>query len=141
MIAVLLGLGAASAVRATTVVASHTLRAHTRLALSDMRVVKATVAGALSDPAGAVGLEARIVLYAGRPIHPADIGPPALVRRNQIVRLIFRRGPLTITADGRALGRAGKGDRVRVMNLDSHSTVVGTVTGNGLITVGPVPGE
>jgi flagellar basal body P-ring formation protein FlgA len=39
-------------------------------------------------------------------------------------------------ADGRALGRAGIGDVVRVMNLGSRQTVSGLVLADGSIVVG-----
>jgi len=76
-----------------------------------------------------------VVLYAGRPIRPGDVGPPALIERNQIVTLHYRSGPLTIAAEARALGRAAAGEEVRVMNLASRSTVTGTVTETGGVVI------
>jgi flagella basal body P-ring formation protein FlgA len=67
------------------------------------------------------------------------IGPPALIARNQIVTLFYHSGPLVIAAEGRALGRAGPGDALRVMNLSSRSTVTGFVRPDGTVLVsGPV---
>ena len=73
--------------------------------------------------------------YAGRPIPLSGLAPPALVERNQLVTLIFRRGGLDIRADGRALGRGAAGDEIRIMNLGSRSTIFGTVAGPALVTV------
>jgi flagella basal body P-ring formation protein FlgA len=89
------------------------------------------VPGAVADPAEIVGLEARVALYPGRPIRPGDVGLPAVVERNQVVPLIFQRGTLLITAEGRALDRAGPGDVIRVMNVASRTTVSARVGADG----------
>lgn len=126
---------------ADTVVAVRTLRATALIGPDDVALVPGVVAGGLSDPARAIGQEARVVLYAGRPVLAADIGPPALVERNQVVRLIFRAGPVSMMAEGRALDRAGVGDMLRVMNLDSRNTITGLVGPDGSVHVtGPAHG-
>lgn len=127
---------APGALGAETLVAARTIRAGTVLAASDLALARGETPGGLSDPARAVGLEARVALYAGRPIRAGDLGPPALVDRNQLVRLSYARGPLRIRAEGRALDRGGVGDLVRVMNLSSRATVTGTVTPEGIVRVG-----
>ncbi len=121
---------------AETLLAARTIRAQAIIGPDDISRVEAAVPGALSDPAKVVGMEARVVLYAGRPIRPGDVGPPAIVERNSIVPLVYRSGGLTITAEGRSLGRGGVGDSVRVMNLGSRSTVSGVVARDGSVHVG-----
>lgn len=125
---------------AETLVAARTVRARAILSPADLAIIAQDVPGALRMAEDAVGQEARVVLYSGRPIRPEDIGPPAIVERNQIVTLVFKRGPLTILAEARALGRAGVGDMVRVMNLASRNTVSGVVRENGTVTVGGAGG-
>ncbi|MFV0360851.1 flagellar basal body P-ring formation chaperone FlgA [Tropicimonas sp.] len=130
-----------------TLVASQTVRSKTILTEADLAVLPDEVVGALSDPRDAIGMEARVALYAGRPIRPSDVGPPALIERNQTVPLIYDRGGLSIVTEGRSLSRAGAGDLVRVMNLASKSTVTGQVDASGRVIVGAVragtyiPGE
>jgi len=121
---------------AETLVAARTIRSQAILTPADLTLVAKTIPGALGDVEEAVGLETRVVLYAGRPIRPGDVGPPAIIERNQIVTLLFRRGGLTIAAEARSLGRAGVGDVLRVMNLTSRTTVSGTVGADGTVTVG-----
>lgn len=121
---------------AQTLIAAHTIRARAILGPEDLSTIQATVPGALTDPSEVLGLEARIVLYAGRPIRSGDVGPPALVDRNQRVKLAFQSGGLTIRAEGRALARGGAGDAIRVMNTDSRSTVTGVVQPDGTVVVG-----
>ncbi|MGR3758467.1 MAG: flagellar basal body P-ring formation chaperone FlgA [Tranquillimonas sp.] len=124
-----------AAVQAETLVAARTLRAQTVLGPQDVAVVAGEVPGALRDPAQAVGLESRVALYAGRPIRPGEIGPPALIDRNQIVQLVYASGPLRISAEGRALDRGAAGETVRVMNLSSRTTVAGMIRADGAVVV------
>lgn len=133
---ILLGLALPSPGGAETLVAARTIRSQAILTPADLTVIAKTIPGTLDNSEQAVGLEARVVLYAGRPIRPGDVGPPALVERNQIVTLLYRRGALVIAADARAMGRGGIGDSLRVMNLSSRSTVTGIVQADGTVTVG-----
>jgi flagella basal body P-ring formation protein FlgA len=126
---------------AETLVAARTVRAMSVLMPEDLAVSEDEVPGALRHPDEALGLEARTMLYQGRPIRPSDVGPAALVERNALVALVFRRGGLTITAEGRALGRGAVGDRLRVINLSSRTVVTGTVEADGRVAVGSFPGS
>lgn len=136
--AVLLVLLAAPAT-ADTVIAAHTLRAQSVIGADDLSSIASAVPGALTDPTEAIGREARVALYAGHPIQPGDIGPPALVDRNQLVSLAFHSGGLNILAEGRALARGGVGDAIRVMNTASHSTVTGIIAPDGTVVVRGTP--
>lgn len=121
---------------ADVLVAARTLRAGTLVEAGDFILLSDPAPlGAAQSPDEAVGLEARVTLYARRPIPVASLGPPALVERNQLVTLVFQAGGLEIRADGRALGRGAEGETVRIMNLASRSTVSGTIAGPGLVSV------
>ena len=122
---------------ADTLVAANTIRAQAILGPGDVTVLDRDTPGALTDPDDVIGKEARVVLYAGRPIRPGDVGAPALIERNQIVPLVYDHAGLTITAEGRSLARAAAGERVRVMNLSSRTTVSGTLDAAGRVHVGP----
>jgi flagella basal body P-ring formation protein FlgA len=116
-------------------VAARSIRARTVIQREDIERSEQPVPGALSDPEAIVGHEAQGWLQSGRPIMPEDIGPPALVERNEIVTMRFRKGMLEITAEGRVLERGPLGARVRVMNLDSRATVNGVVVAPGVVEV------
>ena len=124
---------------ADAVIATRTLRAQTVIAPGDVAQVAADLPGALADPSQAVGFETRVIIYAGRPVRGADLGPPALVERNQIVPVAYRAGPLTIRTEGRALARGGVGQAIRVMNLASRTTITGLILPDGSVQVGPNP--
>ena len=121
---------------AESLVATRTIRAQTVIEAEDLTIVDAALPGALSDPTLAVGQEARVAIYAGRPVRAQDLGAPALVVRNQLVSLIFLSGGLAISTEGRALARGAEGEVIRVMNLGSRSTVSGRVGADGAIYVG-----
>lgn len=124
---------------ADSMVATHTIRAQSVLSEADFTMVAADIPGAVQDPDAALGQEARVTLYAGRPIRPDDLGAPALVDRNQVVTLIFQSGGLSIMTEGRALARGGVGDFIKVLNIASHTTITGQIMPNGVVSVGPSP--
>lgn len=126
----------AQPVLAESVVATRTIRAKTLIAPEDLTMVSAELPGALTDPGAALGQEARVAIYAGKPVRPGDFGPPTLVDRNQLVTLVFLSGGLAISTEGRALARGAAGDEIRVMNLGSRNTVTGRVGPDGAVYVG-----
>lgn len=125
----------AAPANADVVLAARTLRPQTIITAADLVARPGTMIGVASDPAPLIGQETRVALYAGRPVRPSDVGPPAVIERNQIVPLVFAQGGLRIQADGRALGRAGVGDRLRIMNLASRTTVWGIAQSDGSVIV------
>lgn len=120
-----------------TVLAAFTIRSGTVLTEEHMMLSDMTMPGAATDIAALVGQEARVNLFANRPIRPEDVGPVTVIDRNQVVPLIFQAGGLIITTDARALGDAGVGDTLRVMNLSSRTTVFGVVMQDGSVVVSP----
>lgn len=120
-----------------TVIAAGTIRGATMIGPSDVAMIEGTTPGALSELSQAIGMEARINLYPGRPIRPGDLREPAIVERNEIVSLRYNYGGLLVITEGRALDRASAGEALRVTNLASRQTVTATATAPGLVTVGP----
>ncbi len=93
------------------------LRVGTILQRSDI-----TVSG--SEPAQAaaldiVGMEVKRTIYADKPIMPEDISTPTAIKRNAIVTIEFKKGPLLITTEARVLDPGAVGETVRVMNISS----------------------
>ncbi|MCQ0969115.1 flagellar basal body P-ring formation chaperone FlgA (plasmid) [Paracoccus sp. TK19116] len=114
--------------------AARTLPAGTVIAPEDL-VAEAGTPAPLAEAVAMVGLQTRVTIYEGRRVLPAQLRAPVLVSRNQIVRLIYRAGPLQIEAEGRALGEGAAGDRLRVMNTASRSTIEAQVNPDGTVTV------
>lgn len=133
--ATLVALVSAWPVAADTVVATKTIRAFSVVSPADVGLSPGVVPGGLSAVSDAIGLEARVMIYAGRPIRPSDLGPPAVIDRNQIVTLRFKKGGLVIATEGRAMGRGGVGDTIRAVNLSSRLSVSGLVADDGTVIV------
>jgi flagellar basal body P-ring formation protein FlgA len=121
--------------QAESLVATHTLRAASTITEADVVLVDAEIPGAVMEMSAALGLELREAVYAGRPVLLANLAPPAVVERNQIVQLTYQSGPLAIVIEGRALSRGAVGDVIRVMNTASHATVSGLIGADGTISV------
>ncbi len=125
----------ATSVLADGVVPTRTIRANAIISKTDV-VLRADIqTGGYARLADVIGQEARVVLYPGRPIGIDDVGPPAIVVRNQVVRVSFEGNGLRIATEGRALERGAVGDRVRIMNLSSRATLFGQVQSDGSIQV------
>ncbi|MFT3974268.1 MAG: flagellar basal body P-ring formation chaperone FlgA [Amaricoccus sp.] len=112
------------------------LRSQSVIEADDLAVTPGGTPGGIDSVEAAVGMEAKVALYPGRPILASQIGTPALVERNALVKISYMKGPLSIITEGRALDRAAVGEAVRVMNLQSKQTVTGTVTPDGSVEVG-----
>ena len=125
----------AQVVAADVVTPTRTLRPGTLITLQDLTIRDGQQMGAFDRITDVAGQEARVALYAGRPIPFEAVGPPAIVNRNQIVPLSYQASGLRITTEGRAMERGGVGDRIRIMNLQSRATLFGLVQADGTIKV------
>jgi len=92
-------------------------------------------AGGADDPAAMIGKETRVTVYAGRPLLAANLAAPTLVERNQIVVVGYHAGGLSIETEGRALGKGGAGDVIRVLNIASRATLSARINPDGTLTV------
>ncbi|MDB2407751.1 flagellar basal body P-ring formation chaperone FlgA [Jannaschia sp.] len=129
----LLALAGPAAAQSVTV--AQPVRAGTPIPSDLLAFADTQIGDGFADPRDLIGMEARVNLYPGRPIRRVEVGAPTVIRRNTVVPLVFNRGGLTITLEGRALQRAGDGEAVRVMNLSSRSTVTGIATAAGAVVV------
>ncbi|PJI86119.1 flagella basal body P-ring formation protein FlgA [Yoonia maricola] len=120
---------------AETIIAARTIRAQSVITVDDVVISGDATGAALAAAQDIIGMEARVALFAGRPIGPGDVAQPAVVERNQIVPLMFEKNGLVISTDGRALGRASAGDVIRVMNIGSRATVSAMIGIDGVAYV------
>ncbi|XAT62448.1 flagellar basal body P-ring formation protein FlgA [Rhodobacteraceae bacterium Araon29] len=120
---------------AETIVPIRTLAPGRVILESDLIQSENSVLGALSKLSSITGKEARIALYANRPIFPEDLREPAIIKRNQIVTLVFQQNMISISTQGRALARGGIGEKIKVMNSTSKTVVIGQVQPDGSIWV------
>lgn len=116
-------------------ITARNIRAGTIVAADDVAATDVTSPEAIA----LIGRQARITIYAGRPMRESDFGTPYVIARNQLVTLVFRRAALSIEAEGRALGQGGVGDTLRVLNIASRTTVTGAIQPDGTVSVLPFP--
>lgn len=82
-----------------------------------------------------IGKELIRSVRAGAPIDVRNVRRPHLVKRNETVTLVFRRGPLVMETLGRSLGQGAEGERIAVMNTSSRKRVMGRITAEGVVEV------
>lgn len=86
--------------------------------------------------AEAVGREAERRLGAGRPIRQSDLRSPRLVRKGEVVTVLYQGRGIEISAQARVLEDGAEGERVRAVNLDSERPLTGLVVGRKRLLVG-----
>lgn len=74
-----------------------------------------------------IGMAARRPLRANSMVRHSDLQRPVAVKRGSIVTMVVATDRITLTAQGQALEDGGIGDRIRVTNTASNSTVIGIV--------------
>ncbi|WP_405403421.1 flagellar basal body P-ring formation chaperone FlgA [Paracoccus sp. Ld10] len=114
--------------------AAHTLPVGHVIAAGDLTVIDTDRPG-LIDPSAAIGMQTRITIYEGRPLHANMLQAPRVIGRNQIVRLRYQRGALQIDTEGRAMSDGAAGELIRVMNMGSRSTVTAQVMPDGTLAI------
>jgi flagellar basal body P-ring formation protein FlgA len=88
------------------------------------------------NPAELIGMTPRRVLVSGQPLKASDVESPKIVQRGDTVTMVFQSGPLTLTAQGKALEHGTKGDVIRVVNTGSNKTVEAIVTASKEVSIG-----
>lgn len=86
-----------------------------------------------------VGQTVRRPLQPGKMIRGNDIKFPVAVEKNSIVFVTYRRGPLTLSMQARALEDGGIGDTIRLMNQKSKKTVFAVVRSEDQVEVMTAP--
>ena len=112
---------------AEDIVAARNIRAGTIISASDIVTPQDRIA--LRRAVDIIGKEAGRAFYRGQPIDESKLRPPTLIKRNTVVQMEYSHGPMTISAEGRALDNGALGERIRVMNLGSKRIVTVVVTG------------
>ncbi len=111
-------------------VAARALQAHRRLGQDDLmlQVSKHTFLRAeIRFDGSPVGLCVKRAMNAGEVITRTLLGPPPLVERGQIVRLIYQSPGLLVSARAEALESGAWGETIRVRPLDARKACQGVV--------------
>ncbi len=81
------------------------------------------------------GQAARRPLRARQPLYAYDVKKPVIVKKGELVTLVFALPGIELTAAGQALADGGKGDVIAVLNARSRRTIEGRVSGAGTVSV------
>ena len=82
-----------------------------------------------------VGMSPRRPIVAGRAVLNTEIQPHTLVKRSKHVTIHLKTKFMRLTAKEKSLQNGGRGDVVRVQNVDSGKTIEARVTGPEQVTV------
>ncbi|MDC9700721.1 MAG: flagellar basal body P-ring formation chaperone FlgA [Alphaproteobacteria bacterium] len=84
-----------------------------------------------------IGKITRRMLSAGLPLRRTDIEKRKLVKRGNIVTIMFRSPGLMIRTQGQSMNDGSIGDTLKVINNHSRRIIKTTVIGPGVVTVSP----
>lgn len=68
-----------------------------------------------------------------------DVSAPLAVSKNDLVTIMYRRGPLTLTVKGQAITSASRGSSLQVLNLMSKRVISATAVAPGTVEVTGAP--
>ncbi|KFL28435.1 hypothetical protein JP75_24550 [Devosia riboflavina] len=69
----------------------------------------------------------------------SDVSAPLAVAKNDLVTIMYRRGPLTLTVKGQAITGASRGSSLQVLNLMSKRVISATAVAPGTVEVTGAP--
>lgn len=86
-----------------------------------------------------IGMQLNRQSRGGMQLKPADVSAPALIGRNDLVTIYFRKGPMTLTVKGQAITSASMGGAVQVLNLMSKRVITARALAAGAVEVSTDP--
>ena len=88
-------------------------------------VYKASLVGRdiIRSQADLIGKAAKRSLRAGEAIYPRDVTPVKLVQRNAMVTIQYKKGPLILTMQGKAMEDGAEGEMINLQNVQSRRTI------------------
>ena len=82
-----------------------------------------------------IGMTPRRLIIMGKAIKLSEVDAPQIVQRGQNITIVFKSGPMELTAIGKALENGSKGEMIRVVNANTSRTVTGVVTGEKQVQI------
>jgi flagella basal body P-ring formation protein FlgA len=104
------------------------------LAVDDQDVTSLT-GGYFTDPQAVIGKVTRRPVIQGTAVSQALLQEARLIKRGDRVSLVARGAGLEVRMEGEALEEGGRGEKIRVRNLNSRREVQGTVSGPGVVDI------
>jgi flagella basal body P-ring formation protein FlgA len=67
------------------------------------------------------------VITAGRPIRSTEIATAAVIKKNDLVKMVYSQGAMQISTNGQAMSDGGQGSVIAVKNITSNKVIQATV--------------
>ena len=126
-------------VYADVLVATRSLGRRQMISGRDLKTMRVNVGdlGGIpaTDPEEVVGMRTRKIIAAGTPVVLDSLERAPLVRRGDVVMMVYQGDGLKITAKGKANQTGYKNSRIKLTNLASKREVYGTVIDSGTVLV------
>ncbi|WP_163851525.1 flagellar basal body P-ring formation chaperone FlgA [Pseudooceanicola aestuarii] len=87
------------------------------------------------DRTALVGMQVRRMLPQGRPVMQQSVIKPLVITRGDRIEIVFDDGQVRVSAPGRSLEDAHRGQELRIVNLVSNRSLVGMATEPGLVEI------
>jgi flagella basal body P-ring formation protein FlgA len=91
----------------------------------------------VSNPEAAIGKSARHALRAGAAATAHDLVSPTVIKRDDIVAVVFETDGVSLTLQAKAMGDCSAGGTLDVVNTQSKKVIETVCTGPGQAVVGP----
>lgn len=99
--------------------------------------VVAAAPDAASDPDAVIGKAAKRPLRAGAQAVMRDLAAPQVIRKDEMVQVVYAQGGVTLQLQAKALGGAAAGETFDAQNPASRKVIQAVAVGPGRAVVGP----
>lgn len=82
-----------------------------------------------------IGKQVKRILSKGRPIMTQSIMEQRIIGRGDLIKIRYSDGLLKVTAPGRALSDASRGQDIKIVNLVGNKTLIGIASAEGLVDI------
>jgi flagella basal body P-ring formation protein FlgA len=122
-------------------VLSHAINRGEVIAARDLSFIRQREDGLrhdiLTDADQLIGMTPKQPMRSGQMVSMNDLQKPVAVPRGGLVTMVLKFGPMTLTAQGRAVEPGALGDTIRVANATSNQIVEAKIDGPNTVTVSP----
>lgn len=93
-------------------------------------------ADTITDMASLIGKSPERVISSARPIREQEVAKAALIKKNDLVKMVFKSGGMEISTTGQAVDDGRKGSVIAVKNLASKKVIQATVQDEDTVLIG-----
>ena len=84
-----------------------------------------------------IGLSVKRPLRTGQAVSTRDLLAPLVIRRDDLVQVIYRDGSIVLSLEAKAMGNAAVGELFTLQNTSSKKSIEAVATGPGKALIGP----